>query len=238
LRFDILGQLRAGLGRREPQGVESFSQQGEDMILRSLFQQTKKGFYVDVGAHHPTRYSNTYHFYRRGWSGINVDAMPGSMVAFRQLRPRDVNVEVGVAEEQGRLSYYRFQEPGVNAMSLSEERLADLTRSFGLVDVIEVETRPLAEIFREHVPDGQRIDFMNVDVEGLDLAALRSNDWTTYRPFVIVAEDLDAFTLASVAGSATTAFLASQGYEPCAKCHHSILYARRDRLVGNNFRDV
>ena len=38
----------------------SFSQEGEDMVLARLFVGKNHGFYVDVGAHHPQRFSNTY----------------------------------------------------------------------------------------------------------------------------------------------------------------------------------
>ena len=54
------------------------------MILASFFEGKKNGFYVDIGAYHPKRYSNTHHFYIRGWRGINVDPTPGSMRAFRR----------------------------------------------------------------------------------------------------------------------------------------------------------
>ncbi len=43
------------------------------LILRRLFEGQKQGFYVDIGAHHPFRFSNTCYFHRRGWTGLNVD---------------------------------------------------------------------------------------------------------------------------------------------------------------------
>ncbi|MFA7355121.1 MAG: SAM-dependent methyltransferase, partial [Sulfurimonadaceae bacterium] len=73
--------------------LKSYSQEGEDMILRRLFEQQPNGFYVDVGAHHPKRFSNTYFFYKKGWRGINIDAMPNSMELFNKIRPRDINIE-------------------------------------------------------------------------------------------------------------------------------------------------
>ena len=84
------------LGRRAYMNP-SYSIEGEDRIVRALlWQKHDKGFYVDVGAHHPFRFSNTYLFYTQGWSGINIDATPGSMKAFNKYRPRDINLEVGV----------------------------------------------------------------------------------------------------------------------------------------------
>jgi hypothetical protein len=74
----------------------SWSQEGEDLILQRIFEGQTTGFYIDVGAHHPRRFSNTFSFYRLGWQGLNIDAMPGSMVAFEKDRPPDINLEIGI----------------------------------------------------------------------------------------------------------------------------------------------
>jgi len=57
-----------------PTSLKSYSQEGEDLILLRIFEKKRIGFYVDVGSHHPFRFSNTYLFYRLGWRGINIDA--------------------------------------------------------------------------------------------------------------------------------------------------------------------
>jgi len=76
--------------------VFSYSQNGEDRALWRYFEGQRDGFYVDIGAHHPFRFSNTYIFYKSGWRGINVDAMPNSMRAFRRYRKHDINIECAV----------------------------------------------------------------------------------------------------------------------------------------------
>ena len=103
----------------------SYSQQGEDMILKSLFQDHQSGFYVDVGAHHPSRFSNTYFFYLRGWRGINIDAMPGSMAAF-PAAPSGGH-QPGVRRRRGApiLDLLQFDEPEVNGFSPRTVRIAD-----------------------------------------------------------------------------------------------------------------
>jgi hypothetical protein len=70
--------------------TRSYAQEGEDLLLARCLAYRDMGFYVDIGAHHPKRFSNTYLFYRRGWCGINIGAMPGSMSQFRRVRPRDI----------------------------------------------------------------------------------------------------------------------------------------------------
>lgn len=46
-----------------------YSHCGEDVFVDAYFRNKKQGFYVDVGAHHPKRYSNTALLYERGGGG-------------------------------------------------------------------------------------------------------------------------------------------------------------------------
>lgn len=86
----------------------SYSQSGEDMILDTIFCEIRKGTYIDVGANNPTIQSNTYYFYKKGWSGINIDALPGSMKKFNFVRPRDINIEFPISDKEEVLVYYMF----------------------------------------------------------------------------------------------------------------------------------
>ena len=191
----------------------SFSSAGEDMILRHILGSDKmSGFYVDIGAFHPKLFSNTYFFYLNGWRGINVEARPGSKELFDKVRPRDINLEIGVSRERGSLTYYFIAEDSpMNSFS------SDFLRQIEMLDQVRseipVSTMPLAEILERHVPPGQSIDFMNVDVEGHDFEVLESNDWKRFRPRIIVVEDekLDPRE------SQIVRMLNEHGYELCAQ---------------------
>lgn len=213
---------------RDPdfQPLRSFAQNGEDLILDRLLEQARIGFYVDVGAHHPVRFSNTYLFYRRGWRGINIDAQPGSMRLFRKHRPRDINIECGVAAKAGTLSYFRFNEPALNTFDENEARLKDAA-PYRIVDRVEVGVRPLGELLAEFLPAGQAIDFMSVDVEGLDAEVLGSNDWKRFRPRFLLAETLRTDILA-IASNPTVRLLGEVGYKPVAKAYNTTFLERID----------
>ena len=103
----------------------AYSQDGEDMVLRRLFEWQAHGFYVDIGAHHPFRFSNTCFFHRKGWRGINVDPNPDAIAAFRSVRPSDINLCVGVSDAPGELTFHFFNEPALNTFDadLAEERV-------------------------------------------------------------------------------------------------------------------
>ena len=163
---------------------------GEDIILSErIFPLQKKGFYVDVGAHHPFLSSNTYLLYKRGWSGINVDPNSESVRALRWFRSRDINLCMGVGAERAKKAYYRFSHTGVNTFSreMMEKKRKEPWITF--LGEEKVDVAPLGEILDAHVPEGTRIDLLDVDVEGLDYEVLQSNNWDKYVPRVIVVED-------------------------------------------------
>lgn len=203
-----------------------YSQDGEDLVLDRLLEGQQSGFFVDVGAHHPVRFSNTYLFYRRGWRGINIDAQPGSMKKFRKVRPRDINIECGVAGESGRLLYYRFNEPALNTFEAAEAELKNRP-PYKLLDQIEVEVQRLDVLLARHLPAGQSIDFMSVDVEGKDYEVLSSNDWTLYRPTYVLAETLHT-DMVDLSSSPIVALMSGVGYRPIAKVYNTTFFKRGD----------
>ena len=114
--------------------LSSFSaKEGEDIILSEFFPNKTDGFYVDVGAHHPMRFSNTHMFYKKGWRGINIDAMPGSMKAFERKRPRDINLEIGVSGKEGEMTFYMFDDPALNGFSMEISKDRDKNSNFEIL---------------------------------------------------------------------------------------------------------
>ena len=158
------------------------------MVLRRIFEGQQSGFYVDVGAHHPYRFSNTCYFHRRGWRGINIDANPAAFDEFRRHRSTDINLCVGISDASGVLVFHRFNEPALDTFDamLAAER-AKLP-GYHLVARSEVAVRRLDEVLAEHCRRASVIDFLSIDVEGLDLQVLNSNDWTRFRPRVLLVE--------------------------------------------------
>ena len=192
-----------------------------------FFDRQPRGFFVDVGAHHPVRFSNTWAFYRHGWHGINIDAMPGSMAAFKKRRKRDINLEIAISDEQKHLTYYVFNEPALNGFDpdLSAER--ELGQDdYHIIRTETLATARLADVLGNHLPQGQEIDFLTVDVEGLDLNVLKSNDWHRYRPRLVLVEILNAEMMA-IPDTEVGVFLHGVGYAPFAKTFNTVFFRRQ-----------
>jgi FkbM family methyltransferase len=215
---------------------KSYSQEGEDMILRSLMRNQELGFYVDIGAHHPKRFSNTYFFYKLGWRGINVDAMPGSMKLFNKIRPRDINIEKPLSDKKETLTYYSFNEPAVN--TLSKEAAIETTRNSGysLMFKKNIETSTLEEILEEYLSDNQEIDFMSIDVEGMDFKVLKSNNWNKFKPKVVAIEILWCL-LSNVENDEITGYMKNCGYLPFSKTVNTVIFIENNFYEKNLRRD-
>lgn len=203
--------------------LRSYSQEGEDMILHRIFEGKSHGFYVDVGAHHPRRFSNTYFFYKRGWRGINIEPNPDASNLFRSARSRDINIQLGVSDSTGRITYYQYDEPAANTFDskIVNSRLA--MARYKLQSTSEVNVERLDHILTNHLPAGTQIDFLSIDVEGLDFAVLKSNDWERYRPKCVLVEALGS-SLEDVMDSAMFDFMKRHHYRLFAKTYNTLIF--------------
>ncbi|WP_198007933.1 FkbM family methyltransferase [Methylovulum miyakonense] len=203
--------------------IKSYSQEGEDMILMRIFGKQQIGFYVDVGAHHPFRFSNTYFFYKQGWKGINIDAMPESMKLFQKFRPRDINLEIPISNNDRLLTYYAFNEPALNGFSRELSKVRDGNNGYFIQQEIELQTSKLSSVLDKHLPNGVEIDFLSIDVEGLDLDILHSNDWNKYKPRIILVEILGS-SLSEIENSEFAIFLKKYSYIVFAKTMNTVIF--------------
>jgi FkbM family methyltransferase len=164
----------------------SYAQNCEDLVLEVLLADVVEGFYVDVGANDPDTGTVTRLFYERGWRGINIEPVASLHRRLEAARPRDVNLNIGIAAQDGELELREYQGDyhGWSTFSAKSKELEDRQRPFR---ERMVRVRRLADVFEEHLVDA--IDFLKVDVEGFEHEVLVSNDWDRWRPKVVVVEN-------------------------------------------------
>jgi FkbM family methyltransferase len=197
-----------------------FGQFGEDAVFTSLWDWRRRpqGYYVDVGAYHPIDLSNTNVLYRHGWRGITIDPNPKLAPLFARHRPEGRHVTCAVGPESGEAAYFAFPQANYNTMD--EEQARRVGQPF---EKLSVPVHPLAHILGGLVPDGQKIDLMSVDCEGMDVVVLESNDWDRFRPeFVMVEDETPAEE------SPTARLLGAQGYAPVAWLKMTKIYRLRE----------
>jgi FkbM family methyltransferase len=206
-------------------GITSYSQEGEDLILARIFERKGNGFYIDVGAYHPFRFSNTYLLYKKGWRGINIDPMPGCMQLFDETRPRDINIEAAVSDIIDELEYFSFNEGALNTFSSELAKARSALDGYFIQFRKRIKTQKLSEILDRHLPKHQVIDFFSIDTEGLDLNVLKSNNWQKYSPEIVLTEMLD-FNFEQFQNSELYSFMKSNNYVLFAKTFNSLFFRK------------
>ena len=203
--------------------IKSYAQEGEDIVLKRIFSGQSTGFYVDVGAHHPMRLSNTYSFYKLGWRGINIEPNPNSFSLFTKYRSRDINLNYGIAKNKGNLEYYMFDEPALNTFDAEVLNNRKTNTHYKHTKTIHIDVMPLADMLQQHIPNGIKVDFLSIDVEGLDLEVLISNDWQKYRPNWVLVEQLNLKDIEHL-DFETHHYMKSVGYVLFAKTFNTLFY--------------
>ena len=174
-------------------GERSFSQAGEDLIVKFALQflGISSMTYLDIGANDPVRLNNTYLFYLRGCTGVLVEPNVSLCERLRAVRPRDTTLAAGIGVAAVcEADYFIMTNPALNTFSKREvEHQAKASK--GAISVKQVIKMPLLninDVMGEHFQGPPT--FLSVDTEGLDLAILMSIDYMRFRPKVICAETL------------------------------------------------
>jgi len=163
-----------------------YSQTAEDALLLRLLPE-KEGTYFDIGGGHPIKFSNTYAFYRRGWSGTSVDAIKFNSRIYRFMRPRDSSLHALVGNGNDVKEFFVFEPYGLSTADPEVARKVMQIKDVRLLEINSLKTIRLSDIVPNMTPDSP--SFLSVDVEGLDLEVLMTNDWARFRPRVICVEN-------------------------------------------------
>jgi FkbM family methyltransferase len=161
------------------------------VLLRRCFGNVERGFYVDIGAHHPTCASVTRWLYDQGWSGINIEPGDG-IVALRAERSRDVNLEVAVADFEGETTFW-VHTGNTGTSTLSSQVSSIVSEKAGEIRPRIVRVTTLPAILDNFAVE-RHIHFLKIDAEGSEDAIVRSADWKRHRPEVVLIESTEPYT--------------------------------------------
>ena len=199
-----------------------YSQDGEEMYLKARFSRQETGTYIDVGANHPFRFSNTYWAYQKGWRGINIEPDIINYKLLCNARKDDINVNCGISDVETECDYYIFKENALNTFVKDEIRRTDELQS-----VCKISMRRLDNIMNQY--NMYNIDFIDIDVEGMELNVLSSIDWNKASIDCILVEQRN-MTLESVLKSDVFRFLKDKGYTPVSKYNRTVIYEKIQNL--------
>lgn len=192
----------------------SYSQSAEDILIDAIFGALNihKPSYIDIGAHAPVYLSNTYLFYRKGCKGVCIEPNPYLYKNILKNRKRDICLNMGVGISLSTEAPFYI----LSSSTLSTFSKADAERmvSYGTENIEKVITVPLIsfdEVVKKYLQSCPNL--ISLDVEGLDLAILKTIDFSIYRPEVFCVETL-TYTEDNFEEKITPTieFMLSQGY--------------------------
>ena len=165
---------------------QCFSQNGEDLAIQRLLEGHPIGRYIDVGAHHPFRFSNTALLNLKGWVGTNIDPNPLSISGFNLARPNDNNICAALGSGNYISKYYEFEESAVNTIS---EDMVKKYSSQGIFPRKITQTQVIdSKQFLEQTFTSDTF-FLSIDTEGMDLEILQNLDFKNFYSCWIVMEN-------------------------------------------------
>ena len=207
----------------------SYSQVGEDVILSFLFADKKVTSinYLDIGTNMPSDCNNTYLFYMRGFRGVCVEADRSLIPAIQQLRPNDKVINAGVSVSgDSTADFYIFNLKGINTFDKAE---AEKRGSSGIYRIEEVVKVPLVNI-NKLIKDNFTTypDLLSIDIEGLDLAVLKSLDFGSY-PIPVICVETCTYSENHVRPKDLSIgeFIISKGYEIYADTYVNTIFVNK-----------
>ena len=207
---------------------KSYSMLGEDLIVNNFFKNKTNGFYVDVGCYHPIDGNNTHLLFKNGWSGINIDLNKISIDLFNIARKNDENFRVAVSNKSKKIKFYYRKK--INMLNTINKKFANNSFKKGYrIDYIQART--LSSILKESKLRNKKIDFLNIDIEGNEINALKTLNFEIYRPKLICVE-IHNFTSnrlkkVNFKDHSIYKFLKQKGYKHIWKNEFSFIFKRK-----------
>ena len=167
------------------------SQHGEDKFLESLFPNDYVGVCVEVGAYNGISLSNTYHFEKKGWKALCIEAIPAQYEECKRVRKESVHA--AVSDKDGDTVEFTIFNLGDNQSAISgiepDQRLIQ-SHSHMITDTntISMKTRTLTSILDEYSYPAD-IDFISIDVENTEIKVLYGLDLNKYNVKCLVIEN-------------------------------------------------
>ena len=206
---------------------ESFSQKAEDLLIQKILKGSS-GVYLDIGCFHPIIYSNTYNLYKKGWSGANVDLSEKTIEAFSRFRPDDRNICMAIGNKTEVKKAYFMENGKKSPLNTLCPKTAEEWRKIFNKTPCErsVHVLTLGDFFTQEKLDVKSIDFLNVDIEGMDLTVIEQWPFEIARPKVICVEN-HARNIDMLLASESHKILEKNKYELKYWLTPSLIYAKK-----------
>jgi hypothetical protein len=197
-----------------------YSKNCEDLFLLNYFKNKTNGRYIDIGAYHPYRSSNTYLLNKRGWSGINIDISKTSIDLFNIARPKDININIAVTDKKKKINIYESKKVGL--MNTTNKFFASIFLK--KYKSRKIWSNSLNNILKRYSKKNNRFDFIDIDAEGSDYSILKRINFKKYS-FKLILIETHAFNIRTRTEKRKIyTFLKSKKYNYLKELHETSIF--------------
>ena len=175
-----------------------------DQMIKDYFPNNYKGIFFDIGAYDPIKISNSYHFELNGWDTYCFEANPNLISNLKACRKNVFNYAISDTDKDSIKFNIVYQNENnqnwnkvasfssINLSYFSMDCYKDfLNKKQYRVKQIEVEQRNLNSILSNELKNVNKIDVLEIDIEGGEFNCLKGLDLNKYSPSVILLENMD-----------------------------------------------
>ena len=201
------------------------SQFGEEEILEKLFKKNFKGTYLDIGCFHPTKFNNTNKLYKAGWTGINIDLNPFTIDLFKFARPRDINICAALSNKKKKTKlYYHHDLSSQNTLSPNHVKWMEGHFRLKNLGVRNIKTKKLKDILNYH--SVKKIDFLNIDIEGVEYEVISSINLNKFKVQVICIEILEYNKIQKINKRKIIKYLKKNNFKKVTKIRENYIFKK------------
>ena len=159
--------------------LNTYSQRNQDLIVYNAFFKGKRnGFYCDIGANDPVYMNNTLLFEELGWRGLAFEPLSNQAPLWKAQRNATF------------FNYGLSNENTSGTLNIPDDNKFSTTLPIWQDNNVRQETvqlKVLADVFRSL--EIKKIDFMSIDVEGLEAQVLEGINFDEVSIDVILIEN-------------------------------------------------
>ncbi len=151
--------------------MNKFSQSDEEIFILEKYKDKPTGKFIDIGAYHIERFSNTRALYLAGWEGVLVEPQPENYNAIAEHYKDEPRIEVlnfAVGEPAGEIVFY---ESNGDAVGTTDRSHMEKWEKGGVkFTEIKVPQMGVVDFFNEY---GHGTDFLSIDTEATNMELFR-----------------------------------------------------------------
>ncbi len=229
----ITNKLLKTIKRKPEEYKISFSQCGEDLIIKYIFDVIgiTNPSYMDIGAHHPTYLNNTALLHSIGSTGINIEPDPVLFKEFTQKRTKDINLNIGIGDKEVEIDFYVMNDPTLSTFSERETENYKKEGNYFVSRIEKVKVKTVKNILEQYTKN-KFPDLLTIDAEGIDEIVLKSIDFNKNFPIIICTETISF----SNSGNGTKnieliEFIKTNGYMLYADTYINSIFVRKEHWI-------